>query len=237
MPPTRKMKSGLPMNASTWLNSLIALVVKDLKVELRTRYSLNALILFALVTLFALGVTFSNAQMNFRIHAALIWIMIYFAGLQALSGGFVKEEESGTAMTLRLYAPSRTVFFGKLLHSFLILTVLVLFLFPLYYVMMNLSVDRVWLMLLVLLLGVIGLSAASTITAAMVSKANVRGALFAVLSFPLMLPLLLVAISATGICLGGGNMQVLWDSLKIMIGYPVILMALSYLLFDYIWSN
>ncbi len=227
----------MPTTESSWANKLAALVVKDLKVELRTRYSLNALILFALVTLFALGVTFSNARLDASMHAALIWIMIYFAGLQALSGGFVKEEEAGTAMALRLYAPSQVVFFGKLAHSLLILTILVVFLFPLYYIMMNLSVEKIWLMLLVLLLGVIGLSATSTITAAMVSKANVKGALFAVLSFPLMLPLLLVAISATAVCLGGGDAERLRDSLKILIGYPVIITAVSYLVFDYIWSN
>lgn len=227
----------MPKTESNWVNRLAALVVKDLRVELRTRYSLNALILFALVTLFALGVTFSNTRLNASMHAALIWIMIYFAGLQALSGGFVKEEESGTAMALRLYAPSNVVFFGKLAHSLLILTILVVFLVPLYYIMMNLSVEKVWLMILVLILGVIGLSATSTITAAMVSKANVKGALFAVLSFPLMLPLLLVAISATTVCLGGGDPERLWDSLRILIGYPVVITAISYLVFDYIWGN
>jgi len=225
------------MKKSSSVKRLWALVVKDLKVEIRTRYALNALILFALVTLFALGITFANARLDHNIHAALIWIMIYFSGLQGLSGGFVKEEEAKTAMALRLYTPAPTVFFGKLIHSILILTILVVILFPLYYILMNLTVEHLAYMLIVLFLGVIGLSAASTITAAMVSRANVKGALFAVLSFPIMLPLILVAISATSVCLGGGELTTLWDGLKILIGYPVILTSVSYLLFDYIWSN
>lgn len=220
------------------MSKLIALVVKDLNVELRTRYAINALILFALVTLFALGVTFTGARLDFRMHASLIWIMIYFSALQGLSGSFVREEASGTAMALRMYAPANVVFFGKLLHSILILTILVVILMPLYYILMNPAVEMVGMLVVITGLGVIGLSATSTITAAIVSKANVRGALFAILSFPLMLPLLLVAISATGICLGGPDQGTrLADSLKILIGYPVIVTAVSYLLFDYIWNN
>ncbi len=232
------MKSHGQKRKSSWMSKLIALVVKDLNVELRTRYAINALILFALVTLFALGVTFTGARLDFRMHASLIWIMIYFSALQGLSGSFVREEASGTAMALRMYAPANVVFFGKLLHSILILTILVVILMPLYYILMNPAVEMVGMLVVITGLGVIGLSATSTITAAIVSKANVRGALFAILSFPLMLPLLLVAISATGICLGGPDQGTrLADSLKILIGYPVIVTAVSYLLFDYIWNN
>ncbi len=237
MPPTRKRNLASQAKELPWATKLFALIVKDLRVELRTRYSLNALIMFALITLFALGVTFSGQILNPRLHAALIWIMIYFAGLQGLSGGFVKEEESRTAMALRLYTPASVIFFGKLLYSLLIITILVVFLFPLYYILMNLEVTRFWILLLILFLGVIGLSATSTITAAMVSKANVKGALFAVLSFPLMLPLLLIAISATAVCLGAGDDQTLWDSLRILVAYPVIVTAVSFLLFEYVWNN
>jgi len=234
----KAMKSAGQTKRSSWLSKLSALVVKDLNVELRTRYAINALILFALVTLFALGVTFTGARLDFRMHASLIWIMVYFSALQGLSGSFVREESSGTAMALRMYTPSNVVFFGKLLHSILILTILVVILMPLYYILMNPVVERAGMLILVTGLGVLGLSATSTITAAIVSKANVKGALFAILSFPLMLPLLLVAISATGICLGGPDQSSrLSDSIKILIGYPAIVTAVSSLLFDYIWNN
>jgi len=228
---------SMPMRKSNSLAKLKAFVIKDLKVEMRTRYAVNALIMFACVTLFALGVTFSGIRLDATLHAALLWILIYFAGLQGLSGGFIKEEESGTAMALRVYASPQIIFFGKYIHSLIILTILVVFLLPLYYILMNLSVERPVYLLLVIVLGLWGFTASSTITAAIVSKANVKGALFAVLSFPLMLPLLLVAISATTICVGGGDNMKLLDSIKILIAYPVIVTAISYLLFDYIWSN
>ena len=237
MPPTKKMNYSMPMQKSNSINKLKAFVVKDLKVEMRTRYAVNALIMFAFVTLFALGVTFSGIRLDATLHAAILWILIYFAGLQGLSGGFIKEEESGTAMALRVYASPTTIFFGKYIHSLIILTILVVFLLPLYYILMNFTVERPLYLILVIILGIWGFTASSTITAAIVSKANVKGALFAVLSFPLMLPLLLVAISATIICVGGGDNQKLFDSIKILIAYPVIVTAISYLLFDYIWSN
>jgi len=216
---------------------LKALILKDIKVEIRTRYALNTLLMFALVTLFTLGISFINTRFDSGTHSALLWIMIYFAGLQGLSSGFVREEEANTAMTLRFYSPSNIVFMGKFIYSLMILMLLVIILFPLYYVLMNLTIAKPGLLLLVLFLGVLGMSAASTLTSVMVSRASARGALFAVLSFPIMLPLLLTVISATSICIGDGDMTRLWDNLKILISYPVILVAISYLLFDQIWRS
>jgi heme exporter protein B len=81
------------------------------------------------------------------------------------------------------------------------------------------------------------MSSATTITAAMVSRARIKGALFAVLSFPIMIPLVLIAISATSASISGNLEQNYWDSIKILIGYPVILTAVSTLLFDYVWRS
>jgi heme exporter protein B len=212
-------------------------VIKDFQVELRTRYAFSTLLMFALVTLLTLGISFAGARLDPLLHSALIWILIYFAALQGLSLGFVREEEAKTAMNLRIYAQSMTVFFGKFAFSCLLLMFLTVLLLPLYYILMRLELQETGLFILIAFLGVVGMSAVTTLISAIVSRANVRGALFAVLSFPLVLPLLVVAISATSICLGGPERISLSDSLRIMIGYPVIVLAVSSLLFEYIWNG
>ena len=88
-----------------------------------------------------------------------------------------------------------------------------------------------------MLLGSIGIASATTIIAAIVSKATVRGALFAVLSFPLLLPVLLSAISAVSTALRGTDFAEMWPHVKILIAYPIIVVTISYVLFDYVWNE
>jgi len=225
------------MKSLNWAGKTAALLKKDLVSEFRTRASINALLLFALVTLITVGIAFSNIRLDAYLHSALLWIIIYFSAQTGLAGCFVKEEDSKTALALRFYAQSSVVLFGKMFYSMILLMVLVVILFPLYYILMNLQVDNLAVLILVLFLGVLGLSVSGTVTAVMVSRSGKRGALFGVLSFPIMLPVLLMAINAGAICIGGGDMHSLWDSIKILIGYPVILTAISYLLFDYVWRG
>lgn len=225
------------MFALSWAGKLVALIVKDFKVELRTRYAVNALLMFALVTLLTIGITVAGMPLDALLHAVLIWILIYFAALQGLSLGFIREEEAKTAMNLRIYASPGTVFFGKFIFSCLVLLFLTVIILPLYYILMRLVVIESAIFILIAFLGVIGMSAVTTLISAIVSRANMRGALFAVLSFPLVIPLLIVAISATSVCLGGPEKISLADSLQIMIGYPVVVLAVSSLLFEYIWSS
>ncbi|HEX5690066.1 MAG TPA: heme exporter protein CcmB, partial [Roseiflexaceae bacterium] len=74
---------------------------KDLRAELRTRYALNAVALFAVSTVVALslGVGFLTENRNPDlplIHAALMWIAILFAAFTGLARSFVQEEEART---------------------------------------------------------------------------------------------------------------------------------------------
>src|SRR5919202_417812 len=103
---------------------------KDLRVELRTRYALNALAMFVLTTVlvasFYLGpqllVQDANAAATL---ATLLWIAILFAALTGLARAFVGEEEAQTSTFLRLHTPGLAVFWGKWLVQGLFFRVLV----------------------------------------------------------------------------------------------------------------
>ena len=63
------------------------------------------------------------------------------------------------------------------------------------------------LFIIVLALGAVGLAGATTLIAAIISKASVKGALFAVLSFPILLPLLIGLIGATTIAFSESSLS------------------------------
>jgi heme exporter protein B len=126
---------------------------------------------------------------------------------------------------------------GKLLFNLVLLLILEMVIVPLFIIWMNLSILNLPLFMSVLLLGSLGLTCATTITAAIISKSHVKGALFAVLSFPVLLPLLVAGIDGTRISLEGHDFSAGSGDIRLLISYVVVMLVASILLFDFVWNE
>lgn len=228
--------------AASLLSAAWAVFRKDLRSELRTRYALNAVALFAVSTVVALslGMGFLTAGRNADlplIHAALLWIAVLFAAFTGLARAFVHEEEARTAAALRLAAPPIAVYLGKLLFNLALLLALDALVALLFTALLHVRIGNVGLFAALLIAGSFGLVAATTLIAAIIARASAKGALFAVLSFPLLAPLLIVAIQGTSLALEGAA----WDRgaapLQVLLAYTVALFVASLLLFGSVWEE
>lgn len=216
----------------------LAIFLKDVTSELRTRYAVNALLMFVVVALsvilFALaGETLSKAAL-----AGVLWVVMFFAAMSGLSRSFVAEEERGTTMTLQLLAPPSAVFLGKLLFNTALVIGLNGFIVILFLVAMpDFGINQPDLFWLVMLVGSLCMAASTTIIAAIIAKANTKGTLFPVLSFPVLLPLLMAGISATKTAIEGSTWEAAWPDLQMLGSYLVVVVTASFLLFDYVWKD
>jgi heme exporter protein B len=211
------------------------------RLELRTRYALNALLLFAVSTVFAisLGVGPLSEALNSDlplIQAALLWLSILFAALSGLSRAFVQEEEARTAAALRLAAPPQAVFLGKLLFNLALLLALDLVVVLLFLIFVRATVADPLLLVIVVLLGSLALAASTTIIAALVAQARIKGALFTVLALPLLVPVLVLAIRASHAAFVGAGWAQAQAPLQAIAGYGVAMFVASLLLFDAVWT-
>jgi heme exporter protein B len=188
-------------SASTWAREAAAVFGKEWRSELRTRYALNTLALFAVTTLVvvsaSLGPLGAVPGQSGEALPVLLWLILLFAAAAGLPRSFVHEEETQTATALRLAATPSALFCGKLAYSLTLLAALEVLVTPLYIAVMNLEVARPGLLVATLAAGGFGLAAGSTLVAAIIAQARGKGTLFAVLSFPVLLPLLLLAVELT----------------------------------------
>ena len=210
---------------------------KDIRQEFRTRYALNAILLFALVTLVAVSFSIGTFTTGSEIKCALLWIIIFFSAMSGLAHIFVREEEKHTVDTLKLVAGSTSVFIGKFLFNLFLLYLLELITVPLFFAVMNFEVQGIGIFILVLILGSFGLSAGATMTAAIISKAGARGALFAVLSFPILLPVIIAGINGTQIAVKQSMIGEAGSELQMLISYSVVVLTAAILLFDFVWKE
>jgi heme exporter protein B len=193
--------------------------------------------MFALVTLTVISFAVGAFSPTKEVMAALFWIILFFAAMSGLAQVFIKEEESGTALALKLASDGTVIFFGKLLFNLALLSALTVIVVPLFIILLKTEPAN-WLFLIyAILLGNIGLAGATTIIAAIVSKATIKGALFTVLSFPVLMPLLIAVIEITKSAFLGGVFKDIAAPMQLLVAYDVVMIILSYLLFDFVWRQ
>ncbi|MCL5020531.1 MAG: heme exporter protein CcmB [Bacteroidetes bacterium] len=222
------------------MRGAVAIFSKDLNSELRTRYALNALIMFVVVTLAIILFSSAGETVSPSLSAGILWIIIFFAAMSGLSRSFVSEEERGTSMTLQLWVKPSSVLIGKLLFNSLLIYVLNILIVLAYLLTMpSFTVKAPLIFLVTIFMGSFGLSSASTFIAAIISKArsNSKGTLYPVLSFPILLPLLMSVIDATRLSVEGAGFAEAIADFRIIFSYCVVVTTAAIVLFDFVWRD
>ena len=224
----------MPRAASNSTATVWAILRKECRSEWRTRYGLNAAVLFAVTSLTA--VTFAAGRMPDRpdLLSALLWITLLFAALSSMSHSFVREMESRTLLLMRLVASPTEIALGKLLFNLLFLVIVEVVTVPLFLLLTGAPPLRMAQFLLILGLGTLSLAASSTLVGAVIAQTRSRGALFAGVSLPLLLPVLASGVSGT---------RAQWDGMpvdgdaRLLAAYAVALFGVSLLLYDHLWED
>lgn len=222
---------------SIWLTEALAVFAKEWRCELRTRYALNTLGLFAITTLIVMSISLGQLGVASveptTVLPVLLWILLLFAVAAGLPRAFVYEEESRTAIALRLAARPSSLFCGKLAYSFSVVLALELIVTPLYLTLMSLDIEDPALLLTALIAGGFGLAAGGTLVASIIAQARGSATLFSVLALPVLLPLLVLAIEVTRSAIAGDPAPIASRQLLLYDGSVTVA---GLLLFPAVWN-
>lgn len=235
---------AMPQSGGTiaTLRAAWAIFRKDIACELRTRYAINTLLLFAVsaATAVSLGVGFLGLRRTeeaLLIQSALLWVAILFAALNGLSRSFVYEEETRTLTALRLAASPTAVFLGKFCFNLTLVLILDLVTSLLFIVLLRVQVGSPLAFSAMLATGGLALTSATTIIAAIIARASFKNALFAVLAFPLLVAPLIVAIQGTAQTLENVAFDVVLGPIRFLLAYVVVTFTASLILFPFVWES
>jgi heme exporter protein B len=225
----------LPKSSVGLVSKAFAVYAKDLRLELRSRYALNAILMFGVTTLVVVSFSLGQAGLPSKLLAALFWIIMFFSAMSGLAHVFIREEESGTALVLKLRAEPDAIYWGKLIFNFTLLAIMTVIIAPLFFIFTDAPTGNIGAFVVVLMLGVIGLCGATTIIAAIIAKVAVKGALFAVLSFPVLVVLLLLLVGASTKVFDGRPLADIMTEIQGLVAYCVVMITASVLLFKFVW--
>ncbi|HZL49462.1 MAG TPA: heme exporter protein CcmB [Terracidiphilus sp.] len=208
-------------------------LVKDLRIEWRSREAVNSMLFFALLVVVLFSLAFSpRGAFSQEISGGVICVATLFASMSALNQAWAREIRHQVLDAQRMApTPGAELFLAKVLANFLFVSIVQLVLAPVFLVFYNLHVQgQAWQLVLVLPLGTWALVANGTFFAALSIRSRNRELLLPLILFPIFMPALLAMVLATGSILTGDSDPTLW--IKLLLGYDVIFTTVSLLLFD-----
>lgn len=218
--------------------SITELLKKELTLELRRKTVIAGIGLYLFSLIFICYLTFSLRQNSISeaTWSALFWLTILFSVINSVAKSFIGEKK-GMAIYYYSVASPQAIILSKIIYNTLLCLVLSLAGYALFSIFIHNPIQDKTIFLLTLLLTSAGFAAALSLISGIASKAGNSNILMAVLSFPVILAILLMAIKLTKNALDGIDRSASMDELINLLAINCILTALAYLLFPYIWRS
>ena len=211
----------------------VAHLIKDLRLEWRSKDAINSMLFFALLVVVLFSLAFDPTRESSRqIAGGILCVATMFASVSALNQAWARELRHQVLDAQRMTpAPAASLFLGKVLANFLFVSVVELILAPVFIIFYNLhALGNGWLLALVLPLGTWALVANGTFFAALSIRTRNRELLLPLILFPLFIPALLAMVLGASAILTGESDPGLW--IKLLAGYDIIYTTICLLLFE-----
>ncbi len=215
-----------------------ALMRKEFLLEWRQRYALNGMLLYIVGAVFVCYLSFNarRGQLTPIVWNTLFWIILLFTAINAIAKSFV-QERAGRQLYYYTLASPQQIILAKIGYNTALMLVLALLGFTVYAFVLGNPVHDISMYLLTLVLGAVGFAASLTLVSGIASKAENPATLMAVLSFPIILPLLLMLLKLSKNALDGLDRSANWDEMGVLLAIDVIVLTLSWLLFPFLWRS
>jgi heme exporter protein B len=217
----------------SYLAHVFAHLRKDLKLEWRSRDSVNGMLFFSLLVVVVFSLAFDpTAAMSRQIAGGILWVALLFASVTALNQAWTREQRNRVLEAQRMApSPPSALFLGKALANLIFVAIVEVVLAPLFVIFYNLhAVGQGWLMAVVMPLGTWALVCNGTFFAALGLRSRNRELLLPLILFPISIPALLGMMQATTGILTGEFSPNAW--IRLLVAYNVAFTTVCLLLFE-----
>lgn len=215
---------------------ILSLLKKEFQLEFRQKSTLGGVLVYVIGTIFVSALCFKG-KLDKPTWNALFWVISLFTSV-TISGKSFMKETGGQALFSYLYFDPRHFILAKTLYNMVFMLVLGLVTFFFYGFFIRNEVENLPLFLIVLSLASSGLAGILSLMSAIAGKAGGSFAMMSILSFPVLMPLIVVIIRLSKQAVDGIEWAgVSTDLMVILVALNVLSVALSFLLFPYLWRD
>lgn len=205
----------------------LKIAYKDLKIEFRTKNTINFMFLFALLSVMLFSATLRNAE------PAILWLVFIFVGMLGYSRAFLRELETGTLDALRISPISpMSILAGKMVFNAVLMLMIQTLLIPIFMAVFEIYPKNLLLSIVSLTLGNLAFVIISSSMSLLVLKSKARELLLPVLLFPVLFPVILSTVQAFNMAVSG-NVDGISSPLSVIAGFSIAIFSIGYLTVDY----
>lgn len=214
---------------------VLAITWKDVLSEMRTKEIIFSVVVFTLLVIVIFNFAFgASLEQMIVIAPGMLWVTFAFAGVLSFNRSFISEKEEGCLEGLMLSPVSReAIYVGKMLGSLLFLLIIEAIALPVFAALFNVGVFSLKLVVITLLTTV-GFVSVGTLFSAMAINTRAREMVLPILFLPIVIPIIISAVTASGQALAGESWGDLSPSLGLIGAFDVIYLVVSYLVFNFV---
>lgn len=220
----------------SFLKKAIAITRKDILSEARTREVIFSALVFALLVIVTFNFAFGAGPdtIGALVAPGILWVTFTFAGVLSLNRAFVPEKEENCLEGLMASPiPREVIYVGKMLASFLFMIVIEIISLPVFALLFDLPVFSGQLVLITFL-ATVGFVAVGTLFAALAVNTKAREMVLPILFLPVVVPIIISAVKASGLALTGGSWGDIGNWLGILGAFDAIFLVVSYWVFNFV---
>jgi heme exporter protein B len=222
------------------LSAFRAILVKDLRIELRTLESVPAMALFAVTAFVIFRFGLDEERLEGSLAAGVLLVTVLFAAILAINRIFVAEREQGGFDAIRLAPVDGTALFAAKVSALLVyLTALEAVAVPAFALFFMDEWAGLPPLIPILLLANLGLAVTGTLVSAMAVNSRARDLLAPLILLPLVVPVMIAAAAAAQplLAAAGPSYEGLGRWVGVLALYDVVFLLVGYAVYDYLLED
>lgn len=216
-------------------NKIITLLQKDILLEFRQKHSLFGILLYITSTIFVLNLAMGRPDGS--VWNGLFWMIQLFICVNAVAKSFLQESRGRMLYFYSITSPANFII-SKLAYNTILMLLMSVVSLALFYVLLGDPGINAFVFTGLVCFGGVSLSLVFTLLAAIAAKAQQNSALMAILGFPLIIPQLLLLMRLSKYAFGEVFIEgALLQISLLLAGLDVMVIALSLILFPFLWKD
>ncbi len=220
------------MNKS--LNNIYTLLKKDILIEFRQQYTFFGVLLYIASTTFVIYL--SMGQPEDKVWNGLFWVILLFICINAVARSFIQDGRGRMLYFYTIASPIQFIF-SKLIYNSLLMILMSGLSLILFTILLGNPLEHGLLFFGMACLGGISLSLVFSFLAAIAAKASQPSAIMAILGFPLIIPQLMLLMKIANIAFSDIVQNGLVQMIGLLCGFDIMIIALAYILFPFLWKD
>lgn len=220
------------------IKEIRALIFQEALIEWRLRYAINGILLYLVSIIFISYLSFRSqvSSLSPVVWNTLFWIIILFTAVNAVTKSFIQLNR-GRLIYYYSIANPVAIILSKIIYNTILLVIIGFTGLLMFSLVLGNPVGDALLFSMNLFLGSIGFAAVLTMNSGIASKAANSTSLMAILSFPVLLPLLLIIIRISKNAIENLDWTASYGQIIYLCAIDIIVMTISTILFPFIWRS